>query len=138
MKGKTAWIVGPLAVVALIAGYAYWQRDGHSVEDFAGTRSVEVVDVWADNAIALTDEREVSALVDAISLQRKRSCKCEHNLELVFATASGSIRASFCDHCFDIASPGPCRTYEMPPTLYKLLKPHVDRLERQAEKKAAH
>jgi len=72
----------------------------------------------------ISASNEIVHLVSTIQLRRKDPCLCGHSQEVIFQKASGDIRVSFCDHCFDVLdSKNPdsyalLRMYKMPKEFY--------------------
>jgi hypothetical protein len=123
---KRKWMLGAGVILLVALGFAALlkmrQGEGSDV-GFSSTRSIVLRDAFSGSEFRIGDPGEVRALVDAIDLKTKEPCECDHNLELIFETSTTPIRVSVCEHCFDVISPKPYRSCEMPGGFYALLEP---------------
>ena len=80
----------------------------------------ERVDANPNNArhFAVSDSNELRRLTTFAELNPKRPCKCIHLHEALFHSPAGNLRASFCDHCFDLISSNRVDELEMPKEFY--------------------
>lgn len=72
-------------------------------------------------SISITNPAEVKRIADTIVLIPKQPCLCEHFDEAIFVTPNRTIRASVCDHCFDVGM----QTSHMPEDFWKLFQAYI-------------
>ena len=71
----------------------------------------------------ITEPNEVSKILKQLRYEKKQPCKCEHLHQIVFQRASGSsVRASICNHCFDVLDGASRKYFKMPKGLYAIFE----------------
>ena len=91
---------------------------------FAGTTKIELAKDLQKGKdarrVVVTDPAEIARLVDAIRIEKKNPCACDHVESAAFTTPKGVVTVSLCDHCFDFGG----KTYKMPAEFYRLFESH--------------
>jgi hypothetical protein len=82
--------------------------------DFSEKSGVETND-W--QRFTVKDPKVIRILLSPIRLDETSRCYCDHIHEAVFEGPCGSVRVSFCDHCFNLMGDR-YGYYEMPKDFY--------------------
>jgi hypothetical protein len=77
-------------------------------------------------SFGVNDQKSVERLLSTIRLAGTQPCYCDHTLEVVFEGPSGSVRVSFCDHCFKLKDEHG-GYYAMPREFYEEFKKLADK-----------
>ena len=136
MKSKqTCFTLAALSgAVVLLAG-GWWTLPEKAPVFNDVTSIVFTGEPWTGEALKLeiTNPEDVAAFVGAIQLEKKDPCKCgEHWLTVAFKGTKREIKASICNHCFDVREPSKVRYYAMPKAFYEEFKKRIPE-QRRAE-----
>ncbi len=105
-----------------------WWSDARFLDFIQNSTKIEIIfrQQYSGNKIhhpaetlEITDRDAIDEFVSAIRLIPKKSCECAHLQGVIFWKDGVSLRASICNHCFDIGDKRWVRNYQMPPKLYE-------------------
>jgi hypothetical protein len=109
-------IIGIVAITACTA--AIGAEAGPETSLQAATSIVFRVSRKDTKEFTVDSPAQVASLTSVIRLNPKPPCLCIHHESAVFASPSGTLNVSFCDHCFDVNRV----SYAMPKEFYARYK----------------
>jgi hypothetical protein len=111
-----------LSAVAAFRGCGHAARVPDSLSDPSSIRSVTLeLDLRGPDERrrrVLVDRATIDPLLAAARFEPKDPCACAHVERMEFATDGGMIKASLCNHCFDVLEGKTVSHYAMTPEFY--------------------
>jgi len=134
---RFALLLLAVAILMLLASFVWlrnysptpssWWPDARFLDFIKNSSKIEIIfrQGYSDKVnhpaetLEITDEDAIREFASLVKLVPKKSCECAHLQGVIFWRDGVSLRATICEHCFDIGTTRWVRNYQMPPQLYE-------------------